>query len=62
MPLLIDVLETSKTKPKRHPKCLGYHYYDGEFDCGYSTNLMCEDCKYGGCGGRKDPSAKCNAT
>lgn len=61
MPLMIDILETNKTKPERHPKCLGHRDYDGEFDCGYYTRLMCEDCKYGACGGRKDPEAKCNA-
>lgn len=34
---------------------LGY-----EYDCGYNTSLDCEECKYGGCGGNKDPEAKDN--
>ena len=46
-------------KPKqKHPKCLGDVDYYGEFDCGYYTTILCEDCKYGL--GRKDPEAKCN--
>ena len=51
-------------KTKRHPKCKGYatsglDYED--FDCGYDTTIMCEDCKYCAGGmGRKDPEAKCN--
>ena len=48
---------------KRHPKCKGRQHYNYdyiEFECGYETNLECEDCKYGPCGGRKDPAAKCN--
>lgn len=48
------------SKPK-HPKCLGYRDYWGEFDCEYQTGISCEECKYGVCGGRKDPEAKCNA-
>ncbi len=50
-------------KPKRHPKCKGYQHYNfdySEFECEYGSNLTCEDCKYGPCGGRKDPAAKCN--
>jgi hypothetical protein len=31
-----------------------------EYDCGYGTTIDCEQCKYGACGGRKDPEAKCN--
>ena len=43
----------------RHPKCAGYRDdWTLEFDCGYRTTLLCEECKYG-CG-RKDPEAKCN--
>lgn len=43
----------------RHPKCAGtYNPYEGDYDCGYSSLLDCEDCKYGH--GRKDPEAKCN--
>lgn len=49
------------TKPTRHPKCKGYYSdYFNEFDCAYQTALTCEECKYGPCGGRKDPEAKCN--
>ena len=48
-------------KPKAFFKCLGYYDYYGEFDCGYQTSITCEDCKYGVCGGRKDPEAKCNS-
>ena len=47
-------------KPEAFFKCLGYYDYYGEFDCEYQTRISCEDCKYGVCGGRKDPEAKCN--
>jgi hypothetical protein len=44
--------------------CKGnYDYYIGfgwDFECGYSTTIECEECKYSGHGGRKDPEAKCN--
>ena len=43
---------------KKHPKCLGERDYWGDFDCGYQTTLMCEDCKYGL--GTRNPEAKCN--
>lgn len=59
---LIKEAEADK-KPVRHPKCKGYYYFTDcgyEFDCDYNTELLCEDCKYGACGGRKDPEAKCN--
>jgi len=49
---------------KRHVKCKGYNIpsVDGEdFDCGYGSMLACDECKYGGLGGRKDPEAKRNA-
>ena len=46
---------------KKHPKCQGEKDYWGEFDCGYGTTLLCEDCRYCvGAKGRKDPEAKCN--
>ena len=53
---LID--EPGPERREKHPKCLGEKDYWGDFDCGYQTTLMCEDCKYGL--GRKDPEAKCN--
>lgn len=40
--------------------CAGTHdAFNGDFDCGYSTTLDCEECKYGA--GRKDPEAWVNA-
>ena len=43
----------------KHPLCKGkYDEWNGDYDCDYRSNLLCEDCKYGG--GRKDPEAKCN--
>ena len=46
---------------KKHPNCKGsYHPYDDFSDCGYNTTLTCDECKYSGLGGRKDPKAKCN--
>lgn len=60
---LISITTKSDNTPnrKKHPKCLG-EYTCGpeftEFECGYSSVLMCEECKYGL--GRKDPEAKCN--
>jgi glycine/serine hydroxymethyltransferase len=48
----------------RHPKCKCYqcnHYLDPiEYDCEYNTTIDCDECKYNGRGGRKDPEAKCN--
>jgi hypothetical protein len=55
---LLNEPEPEPKKWAKHPKCLGEKDYWGEFDCGYQTTLMCEDCKYGL--GRKDPEAKCN--
>ena len=52
-----------KREQQKHPKCKGYKEwtsYGYEYDCGYGTELICEDCKYGM--GRKDPEAKCNQT
>lgn len=58
MYLILDVIQVSN-KPKKHPKCLGtYDEWNGDYDCGYYTKLLCEECKYGL--GRKDPEAKCN--
>jgi len=46
-------------KPDKHPKCLStYDAWNGDYDCEYSSNLTCEECKYGV--GTKDPEAKCN--
>ena len=57
----IALLKNKRTScEKAFFKCLGYYDYYGEFDCGYQTSITCEDCKYGVCGGRKDPEAKCN--
>jgi len=57
--LLVDTLINITANTVRHPKCLGYYdEYTGDYDCDYSSVLICEDCKYG-CG-RKDPEAKCN--
>lgn len=53
--------DSGGSKNKRHPKCEGQKYWTDcgyEYDCGYNTELSCEDCKYGM--GRKDPEAKCN--
>lgn len=45
-------------KRPKHPKCEGYKTHEGDYDCGYNTTLMCEECKYGL--GHKDPEANCN--
>lgn len=48
------------TLPVKHYKCkLEYDQFTGDYDCGYKTKLICEECKYG-CGGKKDPEAKVN--
>jgi len=51
--------------PEKVPEsgCKGYKYFTDcgyEFDCGYDTTIECEECKYGSCGGRKNPEAKIN--
>ena len=50
------------SKKDKHQKCKGFRYGYGpetfEYDCGYYSNLTCDDCRYGA--GRKDPEAKCN--
>jgi hypothetical protein len=52
-------LDSMGNKKERHPKCLGYYeVWSGEYDCGYNTNIVCDECKYGA--GRKDPEAACN--
>ena len=51
------------TSCRKHPKCMGvwYHGIDGsEFDCEYKTTINCENCAYGGNGGRLHPDAKRN--
>jgi hypothetical protein len=49
---------------RRHPKCKSYqcnHYLDPvEYNCEYQTTLDCDECKYNGRGGTKNPEAKCN--
>jgi hypothetical protein len=47
-----------KFRKTKHLKCLGSYDYWGEFDCGYNTTILCEDCKYGL--GSKNPESKCN--
>ena len=48
----------------KHPMCRSYqcnHPLDPiEYDCEYDTKIDCDECKYNGRGGRKDPEAKCN--
>ena len=45
--------------PIKHHKCkLTYDPFTGDYDCGYQTNLTCDECKYGV--GKKDPQAKVN--
>jgi len=42
------------------PGCgLTYDAWNGDYDCSYSTEIDCDQCKYGG--GRKDPEAMRNA-
>lgn len=55
--VLVRLLPSNKMQA--HPKCLGtYDDMTGEYDCGYQSEVECNDCKYGF--GRKDPEAKCN--
>ena len=45
----------------KHGCCMGVRdEYNGDYDCLYNTSITCDECKYGPCGGRKDPAAKCN--
>lgn len=48
----------------KHPKCKSYqcnNQFDPiEFGCEYESNIDCDECKYNGRGGRKNPEAKCN--
>jgi hypothetical protein len=59
---LLDLLaDINPTKPKRHPKCMGYEDSTPngtEYGCGYETTITCDDCKYGH--GNKNPEAKAN--
>ena len=44
-----------------HAKCgLRFDAHNGDYDCEYAPTIACEDCKYGGFGGKKDPEARCN--
>jgi hypothetical protein len=56
----ISDLEKSLDSSKKNDGCLGYSDREGDYDCGYQTIIICEECKYSGCGGRKDPAAKRN--
>lgn len=59
--LLLEDLDKLKDRPVTNTGCQGYYdEWAGDYDCGYNTAITCEDCKYGSCGGRKDPAAKCN--
>lgn len=65
-PSIFDWIVEGKTIPleMKHVKCKSVKIsaYDepDEWDCGYNTTIDCEDCKYGGSGGRKNPEARCN--
>ena len=55
------VIITNPKQKSKHPNCKGYEYWTDfgyEYDCGYGSDLTCEDCKYGL--GKCDPEAKCN--
>ena len=59
MSFSINVSTEHSKHHDQHPKCEGYRDdMTGEYDCGYDTKIICEDCKYG-CG-KKDPEAACN--
>lgn len=50
-----------KDKQEKISGCQTYYdYWNGDYECSYNTTIDCDDCKYGSCGGRKDPAAKCN--
>jgi hypothetical protein len=56
-------IETNKKNyiSEKHPKCAGYTVFcshGDDFDCGYNTTLLCEECKYGI--GKKNPESKRN--
>lgn len=57
MKLILDVIENNIPSTQQCPHGV-YDEFNGDFDCGLDTKLICEDCKYGM--GRKDPNAKCN--
>ena len=62
---VLNLVDPSMYKNTKHPKCAGF-FFDNpgeprEYDCGYDTSLICDDCKYNNQPyGRKDPEAKCN--
>ena len=69
MPTLLEqniIFVDPSTEPKQpapDPDCLSTKEWTDwgyEYDCGYNTKLSCEDCKYGGHGGRRDPQAAYN--
>ena len=37
--------------------CLGFQTMSGDYDCAYKPTIDCQQCKYGGAGGKKDPEA-----
>ena len=49
-------------KAQKHPKCRGEFSSspseEPDFECGYNTEIECDECKYGF--GKKDPEATCN--
>lgn len=49
---------------KNHEKCgiqqCNHPLDPPEYECSYNTDIYCDECKYGGHGGKKDPEAKCN--
>ena len=65
-PSIFDWIVGGKTlglEVKHHLcKSVKINAYDepDEWDCGYNTTIDCEDCRYGGRGGRKNPEARCN--
>jgi hypothetical protein len=58
MQIEIEQKESKLHEPKGKKCPYGSFDYYGEFDCALSAPFNCEECKYGGCGGRKNPEAK----
>ena len=55
-----DVVAMDANEDHAHPLCRLIHdEWNGDYGCGYSTSIDCDECKYGR--GKKDPAAKCNA-
>jgi hypothetical protein len=55
--------ETQLNPNIKNKGCKGFKYWTDcgyEYDCEYNTIISCDECKYNGFGGRKDPEAKCN--